>query len=62
METWMSLAMLIYAAALSFLLAMWIAWMSLRWVFRMLPATRLSAVPIRARALRGTGTIGRDTA
>ena len=62
METWMSLAMLIYAAALSFLLAMWIAWMSLRWVFRMLPATRLNAVPIRAVALRGTGTIGRHAA
>jgi hypothetical protein len=62
METWMSLAMLIYAMALSFLLAMWIAWMSLRGLFRMLPATRLSAVPIRSAAQRRTGVLGHHAA
>lgn len=62
METWMSLAMLIYATALSFLLAMWITWMSLRSIFRMFPATRLTAVSIRAEAQRGTGTVSRHAA
>ena len=62
METLMSLAMLIDATILAFLLALWIAWMSLRGLFRMLPATRLNAVPIRAAAPRGTQTIGRHAA
>jgi hypothetical protein len=59
MENLMSLAMLIYATILAFLLALWIAWMSLRGLFRMLPATRLHAVAIRAEAHRRTGAIGR---
>lgn len=50
METWMSGAMVIEATTLSFLVALWIAWMSLRGLFRMLPATKLSAVPIRSAA------------
>ncbi len=62
METLMSMAMLIYATILAFLAALWIAWMSLRGLFRMLPATRLNAVPIRSAAQHGTGTIGRHAA
>jgi hypothetical protein len=62
METLMSVAMLIYATILTFLLALWIAWMSLRGLFRMLPATRLNAAPIRAEAHRRTGTINRHAA
>ena len=62
METLMSVAMLIYATILAFLLALWIAWMSLRGLFRMLPATRLNAVAIRLAAQRGTRTIGRRAA
>jgi hypothetical protein len=62
METLMSVAMLIYATTLAFLLALWIAWMSLRGLFRMLPAMRLNAVPIRSAAQRGTATIGRHAA
>jgi hypothetical protein len=62
METLMSLAMLIYATILAFLLALWIAWMSLRGLFRMLPATRLNAVPMRSAPQRGTGTISRNAA
>jgi hypothetical protein len=61
METLMSVAMVIYATILAFLLALWVAWMSLRGLFRMLPARRLAAVPIQA-APRGTGTIGRHAA
>ncbi len=58
METWMSGAMLIEATTLSFLVALWITWMSLRGLFRMLPATRLNAVPIRSASHRGTEAIG----
>jgi hypothetical protein len=47
METWMDGAMLIAATLLSFLMALWITRMSLRGLFRMLPAARLDAVPIR---------------
>jgi hypothetical protein len=59
METLMSVAMLIYATILAFLLALWIAWMSLRGLFRMLPATRVNVVAIRLAAQRGTGTTSR---
>jgi hypothetical protein len=62
METWMSWAILIEAAMLSFLMALWIAWMSLRGLFRMMPATRLQAVPVRSTAQRGTGTMDRHAA
>ena len=62
METWMSGAMLIEATMLSFLVALWITWMSLRGLFRMLPATRLNAVPIRSVAERGTRAIGHHEA
>ena len=62
MESWMSGPILIEAAMMSFLVALWIAWMSLRGLFRMLPATRLGAVPIRVAAQRGAGAIGRHTA
>jgi hypothetical protein len=47
MDAWMNAAMLIEATMLSFLLALWIAWMSLRGLFEMLPGRRLEAAPIR---------------
>ena len=59
MESWMSGTMLIEATMLSFLLALWIAWMSLRGLFRILPASRLEAIPIRSEAQRRAGAIGR---
>jgi hypothetical protein len=59
METWMNGAMLIEATLLSFLMALWITWMSLRGLFRMLPVTRLDAVPIRSAAQQRAGKIGR---
>jgi len=62
METWMSGAMLIEATMLSFLVALWITCMSLRGLFRMLPATRLNAVPIRSASQRGTEAIGHHAA
>lgn len=47
MEPWMSRAMVIEAVMLSFLVALWIAWMSLRGLFRMLPVARLNAAAAR---------------
>jgi len=59
METWMNGAMVIQAAMLSFLMALWIAWMSLRGLFRMLPATKRNAIPIRSAAQRTPGSMER---
>jgi hypothetical protein len=53
METWMSGALLIEVTIVSFLVALWVAWISLRGLFRVLPATRLNAVPIRSATRRG---------
>ena len=58
METLMSGAMVIEAGMLSFLLALWIAWMSLRGLFRLLPATTTSAIPIRAATEPVTRSMG----
>ena len=62
MESLMSGAMLIEATMLSFLVALWITWMSLRGLFRMLPATRLNAGPIRSAGQRSTEAIGHRAA
>jgi len=59
METLVSVAMLIYATILAFLLALWIAWMSLRGLFRMLPVMRLNTGPNRAKPHSSRGAIGR---
>jgi hypothetical protein len=47
---------------LSFLMALWIAWMSLRGLFRMLPATRLNTATIRSAARLRTGAMDRHAA
>jgi hypothetical protein len=52
MEPWMSAAMVVEATMLSFLIALWISWMSLRGLFRLLPVTKPNAIPIRAVAQR----------
>jgi hypothetical protein len=52
MEPWMSAAMVVEATMLSFLMALWISWMSLRGLFRLLPGAKLNAIPIRAAAQR----------
>ena len=53
METFMNGAMVVEATLLSILLALWITWLGLRGLFRLMPATRLEAVPIRFVARRG---------
>jgi hypothetical protein len=62
METLMGGAMLIEATMLSFLVALWITWMSLRGLFRMLPATKLDAVPTQSAAHQRTEAIGQHVA
>ena len=62
METWIGGALLIESTMLSFLLALWIAWMSLRGLFRMLLATRFNAVPVRSAAQLRTGAMDRHAA
>ena len=52
MEPWMSAAMVVEATMLSFLMALWISWMSLRGLFRLLPGAKLNVIPIRAAAQR----------
>jgi len=58
METWVGGALLIESTMLSFLLALWIAWMSLRGPFWMMPGTRVTLAPIRPPA----GQAGRNPA
>jgi hypothetical protein len=55
MDTWMNDAMVIQATLLSFLVALVIARMSLRGLFRMLPASPLGAVPVRHATQRIAG-------
>jgi hypothetical protein len=62
METWMRAVMVIEAAMVSFLMALWISWMSLRGLFRLLPATKLNAVPIRAVPQRTPRSMDRHAA
>jgi len=62
MESWLNGAMLIEATILSFFVAFWMAWMSLRGLFRMLPGAGLHAVPISAATLRGAKAIDRHAA
>jgi hypothetical protein len=62
METWMSGAMVVEATMLSFLMALWISWMSLRGLFRLLPGTKLNAIPIGAAAQRAPQSMDRDAA
>ena len=62
METWMNGAVVIEAAMLSFLMALGIASMSLRGLFRLLPATQRNAIPIRSAAEPVARSMGRDAA
>jgi hypothetical protein len=52
MENFMNGAMVIEAALLSFLLALWITWMGLRGLFRLMPIMARAADPIRLVANR----------
>jgi len=55
MDTWMNDAMVIQATLLSFLVALGIARMSLRGLFRMLPASPPGCVPVRPATQRIAG-------
>jgi len=67
METFMSGVMVIEGALLSFLLALWMTWIGLRGLFRLMPATSSPATrhvgqPIRLVANRQVGNRQRDAA
>lgn len=47
METFMSAVMVVEAALLSSLLAVWMTWLALRGLFELLPATNRRAEPVR---------------
>jgi hypothetical protein len=50
METFMNGAMVIEGALLSFLVALWMTWLGLRGLFRLMPATSQSVRPVRFAA------------
>jgi len=47
MESFMGGAMLVEAAVLSFLLALWMTWLGLRGLFVLMPATSRAVQPVR---------------
>ena len=58
MENFMNSAVLIEATLLSFLLGLWVTWMGLRGLFRLMPGARLEAVPIGLAERRGARASG----
>ena len=67
METFMSGAMVIEGALLSFLLALWMTWLGLRGLFRLMPAasgpvTGRTVQPVRFVANSQQGNRRRDAA
>jgi hypothetical protein len=62
MEPWMSAAMVVEATMLSFLMALWISWMSLRGLFRLLRGGKLNAIPIRSATQRAQRSMDRHAA
>jgi hypothetical protein len=55
MESFMNGAVLIQATLLSFLLGLWVTWIGLRGLFRLMPGARPEAAPIRIVARRDAG-------
>lgn len=68
METFMNGAMVIEGGLLSFLLALWMTWIGLRGLFRLIPVTsaqtggRVVVQPIQIIASRQQGNRRRDAA
>ena len=62
MESFMDVALLIEAIMLSFLLALWITWLGLRGLFRLMPGVKFDAAPIRIAAHRTAGAPSRNVA
>jgi hypothetical protein len=61
MESFMNGAVLIQAMLVSFLLGLWVTWIGLRGLFRLMPGARLEAAPIRIVA-RGDAGASRSQA
>jgi hypothetical protein len=62
METFMSGAMVVEGALLSFLLALWMTWLGLRGLFRLMPVTAQIVQPLRFVANQQQGNRRRDAA
>jgi hypothetical protein len=62
MEALMNGAVLIETTLLSFLVALWVTWIGLRGLFRLMPGTKLEPVPIRFVARRGARASGSSVA
>jgi hypothetical protein len=62
MESLMNGAILIQATLLSFLLGLWVTWIGLRGLFRLMRGARLEAVPIRIAARRDARASGSHAA
>ena len=62
METFMDGATVIEATLLSFLLTLWITWLGLRGLFRLMPGTRPDAVSFRLAVRRAARVPGRIVA
>jgi hypothetical protein len=62
METLMSTAMVIEGGLLSVLLALWMTWLALRGLFRLIPAATPIIEPIRFVANRQTANRRREAA
>jgi hypothetical protein len=62
METFMSEAMMIEVALLSFLLALWMTWLALCGLFRLMPVSSRIVQPIRFVSNMREGNRHRDAA
>ncbi len=62
METFMSGALVVEGALLSFLLALWMTWLGLRSLFRLMPVTTQIVQPIRFVANQKQGNRRCDAA
>jgi len=62
METFMNGAMVVEAALISFLLALWVAWMLLSGLFRLMPKAARSSQPMRLVSNRQQANGRRDAA
>jgi hypothetical protein len=58
MEAFMNGAVLIETMLLSVLLALWVTWIGLRGLFRLLPGAKLEVVPIRSAGRRSVEASG----
>lgn len=58
MEAFMNGAVLIETMLLSVLLALWVTWIGLSGLFRLMPGAKLEVVPIRSAARRSVEASG----